>query len=179
MHSDLVSSKTTSSASNCKMCKTDCHVLLQALICRNCNAFVNVCCIEVKEFGNRARLYFCQECRDKNRLIVEFRKRRANERKVDEKKRHYHDIQEIIDHEIALDGSRKFVVRWAGHTSEEDTLEPEEHLDNAIDALNDYCMRQAPPLPLTKVHGIYGASKKKLKLNPLNWVGLSSKVSNC
>lgn len=73
--------------------------------------------------------------------------------------------------EAFASGHRFFLVKL--HGSYKRTWEPEDHLDDDIEDLNDYLDSRNPPQPRTKIQQKVGSSEKDpSQINKANWVAM-------
>lgn len=138
------------------------------ICCNKCKVTQHLECILLTpEMVSLIKTFYCRKCNEDFKLHTEWKLKRATKSKEREKKNLYFDVMKILDHRG--DGEkREFLIHWKGYSPSESTWEPEIHLDNCYNMLQNYCTAQK--IPFSKIEGIVGASSKMDGLNDANWI---------
>lgn len=102
-------------------------------------------CLTVYKFTNvnlddklrtRIKSYACLKCQQEKNVTTIW-----NSATVIKKNESYYEVYKILNHtEEDKENSRKYLVAWAGYPEQENSWEPEAHLDNAIRLVKEYCL---------------------------------------
>lgn len=140
----------------CHHCKTKCH-----LLCENIRR-IDIGLIDT---------YYCKLCRESYGDLIRYKNQRtATAEEVEAKRRENYVVERIVSHKIDNDGNRFFTLKWENYPSSDNTEEPEENLDDALNMLQEYCTKKG--LKPSKIEGRVGASST-LKVNRQNWITLN------
>lgn len=115
--------------------------------------------------------FVCSACSLLTGSFSHWKQDDANEFWLNEKQKHYYDIEDIVNHEeIEINGEivRFFEIKWHGYA--ETTWEPEQHLDGCLDVLQNYCVHNN--LVRSSIEGHFGYSEEN-EYNKDNWVTIS------
>lgn len=143
----------------------------QLIGCDRCDNWFHLSCVnlsasEVKQILN----YYCIKCHLTYDLITEWRKIRAPISKRLDKNKNYYEVGSIKSTK-GQPPNRKFLVGWKDFSSAEDSWEPEENLDCALDLMQDFLLKAG--LPLSNIQGYMGSSNSHL-VNRKNWLPMET-----
>lgn len=141
--------------------------------CEGCDRWLHYSCAGyLAAEVDRIDVYYCQDCEDKGDMTL-WKREEATHRQKQIKAAHYYEVKRIVD-DRENNGKRQFLIEWSTGTTQETRVrswEPEEHLDGAIDLLQQYC--RIAQIQLSSIKGLCGAANPELS-NRDNWVDMDT-----
>lgn len=146
----------------------------QSICCDKCDRWTHYSCAELTPKEVEVIInYYCDECEDEEHL-TEWRRVRGTVSQRITKEREYYEVQGIHDHR-EVNGKRQFLIEWKSDRPNQRvrTWEPEEHLDGAIDLLQQYCRKKR--ISLSKIVGLVGANlDSDQEISRANWADMDT-----
>lgn len=151
--------------SSCQLCEESDNG--QMLGCKKCNLKTHIkCMMYTSKVVKLIKEFYCNDCRAKHDLDIEWNLKQATTQKKKEKRELYFDVNRIIDHRPHHKHKREFLIDWKGNY--QPSWEPEHHLDGCYPLLQEYCARNK--IICSNIEGVVGASHDSGFLNDKNWV---------
>lgn len=121
--------------------------------CDVCKVYRHFSCARyTAEEISRIKSYVCESCEFKTGKLSIWKGKRAVGKVLEDKLKHYHDVEKILDHIEDSEG-RVFQIKWKH--CDEVTWEVEENLDGCLNLLQAYCRRN--DIAASKIEGKLGA----------------------
>lgn len=131
--------------------------VLNMITCFGCHRYYPLTSVNLSTYlKNRLTKYICHLCYEKTGEKSTWDGVSSTRKDTD-----YFEINRVHQHKITKRG-RLFLVSWAGFPEEHNSWLPEKALDGAIEALDEYLLRQG--LPPTKI-------RRRLGIDPVNTPG--------
>jgi len=143
------------------------------ICCDGCDDWYHHKCMDINTSDSeRIVEFYCWWCTGNLGLLTTWKGVQATGATLQDKRKHYYDVEEIVASKIR-DRKRIFRVKWKGYAARNNTWEPEEHLDGALDILQQYLREHK--LPCSTMTALLGASSPALEpedYNKDNWTSL-------
>lgn len=148
--------------------------------CEKCNSWFHYECVDLTfNLVERIETYYCERCENKSRskLLTVWKGVEANEEQIIDKEENYFEVEKILEHRYKTIGNRRrrqFKIKWKGYSNSENSWEPEENLDGALDLLQKYL--RSKDLPLSNIEKLLGSTKSS-KVEKRNWQNIKDIIS--
>ena len=147
----------------------------QTIRCVECERNFHLKCIYITQSETELiERFVCNECEKTKKVVTSWHGKEADNRQKLLKQRKYFEVEKILRHRY-VGNKRKFLIKWKNYGPDQNSWEPENHLDGCVDILRAYLRRQK--LPLTKIQKLVGACPK-VSFNKKNWITIS-RVIDC